>query len=502
MKIKNYCHVLLLLMATLLMSLFTIPVYAHGGVKFPPSRSIYCQKFADNVNYPEDGSAITDLACKQAIRVDGPGNGYLLTQWHQVSIEIPNYNNFLAVKAAIKDGELCSAGQNFPGLRGLDATSPAWHRTDVKPVNNKLEVTWDAPATHEAGDGIFFQYYLTKPTYDPSLPLMWDDLILIDEFQNPPPSIPGGQPHLFVHHVTIPDGRTGNAILFSRFQRRDPHGEGFYNCSDIKIVDGETPTFPWHEEKQFIPTEIAPHAGQKILFRVLGHTKGDNEVIRQELNITTANDQPSIWGKELAHLVEQHGGSYARIGIKLDNTIAYNEANYRENMVWLADAKDQSFIAVERGDVPGAVKAKITGPASVTAGQTARFDSVATTGGTPPYTYHWTSPEFSEHTSTESATQVTAPHVTHPIVGIVRLLVKDNAGAENIATHNVTINPSSGGNHPPYQVGHSYDAGDIVSNAGGNYRCLVPGWCKGNPVDDAYAPGVGRAWEQAWEQVN
>ncbi len=54
---------------------------------------------------------------------------------------------------------------------------------------------------------------------------------------------------------------------------------------------------------------------------------------------------------------------------------------------------------------------------------------------------------------------------------------------------------------PSWETGTQYNAGDEVQSAGGKYRCKpwpYTAWCGQN---DAYEPGVGFAWQQAWERV-
>ncbi|MEM0556641.1 MULTISPECIES: immunoglobulin-like domain-containing protein [Aeromonas] len=55
------------------------------------------------------------------------------------------------------------------------------------------------------------------------------------------------------------------------------------------------------------------------------------------------------------------------------------------------------------------------------------------------------------------------------------------------------------GDYPAYAPNTSYQAGDRVSNAGGNYECKpwpYSGWCGGSTSH--YAPGTGTAWSDAW----
>ncbi|BAJ00828.1 glycoside hydrolase family 19 protein [Shewanella violacea] len=84
----------------------------------------------------------------------------------------------------------------------------------------------------------------------------------------------------------------------------------------------------------------------------------------------------------------------------------------------------------------------------------------------------------------------------------VMLTVTDEAGATSVKTHSVLVKlagetPPDGAS--PYQVGHAYAAGDIVSNASGLYECKpfpYTAWCAGAAW--AYEPGVGAAWQDAW----
>lgn len=55
------------------------------------------------------------------------------------------------------------------------------------------------------------------------------------------------------------------------------------------------------------------------------------------------------------------------------------------------------------------------------------------------------------------------------------------------------------GEYPAYSAGTQYQAGDIVTNAGGVYQCRPwpnSGWCSGSAP--YYAPGTGSAWQDAW----
>ncbi len=51
-----------------------------------------------------------------------------------------------------------------------------------------------------------------------------------------------------------------------------------------------------------------------------------------------------------------------------------------------------------------------------------------------------------------------------------------------------------------YVAGTSYNAGQLVQNAGNEYSCTIGGWCSSSAAW-AYAPGTGTAWNSAWALV-
>ena len=63
-------------------------------------------------------------------------------------------------------------------------------------------------------------------------------------------------------------------------------------------------------------------------------------------------------------------------------------------------------------------------------------------------------------------------------------------------------NGGNDGDYPAYAPNIGYQAGDRVSNAGGNYECKpwpYSGWCGGSTSH--YAPGTGSAWSDAWTKL-
>lgn len=99
----------------------------------------------------------------------------------------------------------------------------------------------------------------------------------------------------------------------------------------------------------------------------------------------------------------------------------------------------------------------------------------------------------------------TAPAVTTPTAMTLYLVVYDGVNKTKSAqvTAPVTVTPpGSGENYPDYKEGTAYKDGDIVTNQGKNYKCKpwpYTAWCAG--AANTYGPGTGRAWEQAWDEV-
>ncbi|WP_299004172.1 lytic polysaccharide monooxygenase [uncultured Shewanella sp.] len=195
--------------------------HSHGWVEFPNARQ--------NICYEDGGlwnSSIPNDACQAAYDVSGY---YPFVQRNEVSANVLDYTNIDAVKAVVKDGNLCAAGDSAKA--GLDVVSDAWQKTTINlDENNQFELVFYATTPHNPS---YWEIYLTNESYDFSAPLTWSDLTLITTEGDIAYTSDG-----YVMTVTVPAGRTGDAILYTRWQRDDPAGEGFYNCSDITISGG------------------------------------------------------------------------------------------------------------------------------------------------------------------------------------------------------------------------------------------------------------------------
>jgi chitin-binding protein len=236
----------------------------HGSPLVPISRQYQCFK-EGGFYWPADGSGINQSDCRAAYQhiyhkyINKSGvvvpkkekdtkstkaevniieqSNYQFRQWNEASKNIADYNNPAAVKAAIPDGQLCSAGnvgtqwddrdKVWNDKSGLDVIT-AWRSADIqKNAEGKIDITYDATATH---DPSFFEVYISKADYNAgTAALKWSDLELLGKVENIKPE---NQQYKFSVDAK---NYTGKHVIYIRWQRIDPVGEGFYSCSDVNI---------------------------------------------------------------------------------------------------------------------------------------------------------------------------------------------------------------------------------------------------------------------------
>ena len=268
---------------------FIVPTtaQAHGWVEFPEARQSICY---------EQGGLWTgnppNAACAAALQESGT---YPFIQRNEVAINIqaPDYLDQNIVKAAIPDGSLCYA--NDSQKSGLGIAHSDWTRTEIAP--GTFEFVFNATAPHNPS---YWEIYLTKPGVDVSQTLKWDDLELIQEYGD----ITVGADKKYRMNVTIPADRSGDAVLYTRWQRIDPVGEGFYNCSDITITGDEQPPvdpdLPYlNKGEQFIPSDISintPQIGELVKYDVLNQY-GE---VHNSFSIKITTDNQLDWDRLLA----------------------------------------------------------------------------------------------------------------------------------------------------------------------------------------------------------
>ncbi|WLD67568.1 MULTISPECIES: lytic polysaccharide monooxygenase [Pseudomonas] len=475
--------------------------WAHGAVDQPISRQVYCRTLPDFWS----GNP-SDAGCAALAKKSGQYPGQ---QWNEVAhlIKEPGYNDPETVKREVPDGTLCAAADIKKD--GLNIVSDDWYRTDVVPSNGMIDVRIIGTAPHVPS---FAKVFLTRPGFDPTRsPLTWNDLVLIHTEQLPtaqtnwgsnPPALPSSG--YFKFPVPIPSGQIGKATLFVQWQRIDPAGEGFYNCSDINIAGGGVPA-PWVDLGQFIDAVMNElKAGDSVHFRILDNTPQAKEVVDITLPITPSNLDPKIWGRQLA---DQINPSIAKVGEKQGSNIVFNPTDPSVNSVFTTAKGYSKAMAIipggEKPIDPRAPEAVIDSHAPVKSGDTftmnGRNSKFYNNG---PIRWQWDN-DFLGGNFHESTATFTAPTVDKTTTVNISLTVYDGSNYKNDrATTTVTVNPGSGGGeYPAYVPGTNYKAGDKVSHNGSNYECKpwpATGWCS----LPAYEPGHANGnWVNAWNKL-
>ncbi|KAG0206914.1 chitin-binding protein [Mortierella sp. GBAus27b] len=209
---------------------------AHGAVGSPMARQYQCQ-LEGGFWWPEDGSAIPNSDCRAAFHAGG-NSAYPFTQWNEVAANPSDPNNLETVKQAVPDGLLCAGGDRRKA--GLDVPAANWRKTPlVVPRSGYIELTWELSALHAPSRMMIF---ITNPGHNPNQPLRWSDLRLIHNAPTPDPipangggHIPGFIQGFYKLNVAIPADISGDAVIYSYWQRIDPRNEAFFSCSDVNI---------------------------------------------------------------------------------------------------------------------------------------------------------------------------------------------------------------------------------------------------------------------------
>ncbi|WP_189331009.1 lytic polysaccharide monooxygenase [Actinoplanes ianthinogenes] len=180
------------------------PVYAHGAPTTPISRSAAC---AGN------GTQTSAPACKAA----KAATGGFIGAFDNLRIANVNGND----RKVVPDGKLCSGG--LDAYRGLDLPRDDFPATEVK-SGQTLKIAYRGTIPHQGE----FRIFLTKPGYDPSERLRWDDLGSkpLASFTDPP--LTGGAYRM---KVTLPE-RAGRHMLYVVWETSSTP-DTYYSCSDL-----------------------------------------------------------------------------------------------------------------------------------------------------------------------------------------------------------------------------------------------------------------------------
>ena len=283
----------------------------------------------------------------------------------------------------------------------------------------------------------------------------------------------------YFYNVPVPAGRTGKAVLYTRWQREDSGREGFYNCSDI-VLEGPGVEYPWHEKDVYIKQGFEPKSGEQVHFRVMGHQASGAELVDEKLPITTTNASTAVWAEQLARKLNSQHAMHVAVGVREGNQIHYDATNYERNMVFVKNAGDSvsmSIIPGEEGGIPGNPVAKISGNTTVEVGKILNLSGTGSEGR--DLTYVWSAPGFTPSTSTASEVALTAP---------------GTAGSRNVS---LTVHDAQNRTHTDTV------AVNVTAGAGGG-TCTVTAWSSSKTYA-TYAEQVsyqGKVYRQNFWNVN
>ncbi|MDD1783318.1 lytic polysaccharide monooxygenase [Enterovibrio sp. ZSDZ35] len=450
----------------------TSNVSAHGYMDYPPSRQEICYRDGGYWD-SNDGSTIPNAACRNAYVESG---WYPFVQKSEFAKLVSDYNNQTAVELAVPDGELCSAAD--PKKSGMNTPSTEWQKTPIDPsLNGKLTLLYNAMTPHNPS---FWKIYLSNASYNPAVDtLKWTDLDILAEFGNVPVVEINGTKY-YQMEITLPTDRVGDAILFSRWQREDPAGEGFYNCSDISFGGDVTPP-TWTNIGNAIKSTTNANAGDTVWFRLFD--ANGTETIFEKLPIDATNESEAVWTTQLAEIV--NASTIALMGKQAtDGTITWDSNDIYANAVYAIDKNSTFQLEVKAAPSNNAPALSAPSLVSVESGKNVTIAISASDPDNDALTFTASSGTLSV-TGNNASLLYVAPTTTTDIAEQLLVTVSDGTATTN-ATITVNITGSGAVGETNWSADVVYLGGDKVTHFGTTYTAQW--WTKGQE------PGTSSAW--------
>jgi len=472
MKLFNKQKVALFASSLSVASLASVgQVQAHGFTQFPKARQAICQA-QGGYWWPYDGSGISNLACRAAFLE----SGYVpFVQEHEISVNVANYHSIAAVKEAIPDGKLCSAGSD--DKHGLNLASPHWQKTTVVPDDNgEIQVRFNAQTPHNPS---FWEFYLSKPSFNADTDeLTWGDLELVQAFDDTPfYTAPDGNRY-YDFQVKIPEDRNGQALLFTRWQRYDPAGEGFYNCSDI-IIDQEVQTPDnWFALSAFVRQGQEAKVGDSAWLRLFDET--GQELINEVLLVS--EDNVSNWQANLAQKVTSLYPALISIGIQNGNgDIEFDQQDLASNQVWSTNRNYSYQLSIQAKPDNRAPVIQPIDNISMAEGERINLHAHAYDDDQDPITFSWSSIGPINLSGSDADIEIQALQVDTDTTAQVSLSVFDGELTTTETFLVLVTDDSDDPTPPPWQADINYVSGDKVVF---NNVVYVANWWNNNEQPD------------------
>ncbi len=396
------------------------------------------------------------------------------------------------------DGTIAAAGlQRFAKLNEQSPTR--WNKVDIQPGQNTF--TWHFTATHRSKD---FRYFITKQNWNQSLPLTRDSFDL-----RPFCSISdnGQHPAVDTSHTCNVPNRSGYQIILGIWDVADT-SSSFYSLIDARMPNGAvSPEIPPLVEQKDIG-DINPSSDLNVddtvqvrLFDFGG------ELQDQAIEMTIANEsqgKKNTWPKLLAEYINAQSNEL-KAGIK--DTQGNIVPVFGKNDVF-ANASSTIIrveVDIDSLEVPISLSVNLERYKFIT-GEPMQLviDAIAESeiNITAELFYQGAKIGYKEiSVSSNSQFQL---DVEAPQVGTYQLIVKgETTDHKQIVQKNFTvmvIDPVTPAESIYPDKIESYIIGTLIRGQDGNtYKCLIANWCNGNRI--YYAPGLGFAWDSAWQLV-
>jgi chitin-binding protein len=428
-------------------------VSAHGYMFSPMARQAFCE-LQQGYWWPEDGSSIPNAACRAAYLDSGH---FQFIQQHEFAVNTADFTNLVEVKANIPDGTLCAGGD--VKKKGMNLPSAHWQRSEVVPnANGDIQIKFLATTPHNPS---FWQFYLSDANYDGStMPLTWADISLVQSHGNVDFIKATDGNRFYEMSVNIPAERVGDAILYSRWQRDDVVGEGFYNCSDITIIRDNTAVDNWFNAGFYLKQGQSAAIGETVNFRAFN--ANGQEIVNQQLAITSANQ--ASWGSDFANSLNQNYPHLLNIGVKdSQGNIAFDSNNLLSNVTYLSDTEHTFVVSIQAAPVNTApivhdIANIVMEESSTEAIHVHAFDDEQS-----KLTFTWQIPSELNYSGADANVTISAPAVEQNTDFTLSVAVSDGmlttSKSFTVTVTNSVVEPTI----PPWDSNAAYSSGDKVS---------------------------------------
>ncbi len=480
-----------LAMAIGLATLASQQAFAHGYIESPKSRAFMCNENGGEINKG------CGAAQYEPQSMEYSANG---AQYHHTG----TYCAEDFSKCGPADGKIPSGGlQSFDLLN--EQKADRWAKTTIKPGMN--EFRWKYTAVHPAA---YRQFYITKKNWNPNEPLTRDSFeltpLLHEEGHNKIPSL--SEPTK--HQVNIPADRSGYHVILATWRVGNTSAT-FYQAVDVNIDNDGAPVSQWSQIGSVQPEQL--QIGDKVMTRVF--TAAGEQTSRQtvlEIN-TVEQAQAKTWPFLLAEKANKANAGYQMGKIGAGDKVV---PSYDANGIYITAKSDVTKVMIDKDQpaLPGTLN--LTGlAADYTLNNGAadlHFNAIAQ-GGKYTIDASVFNAKGENIAYQQAAVGENTAHFTMALKDVTAgdydlvVVAKADKGELLQKTHSFKLkDPAVGGGYDfVFPDGENdYKAGTkVLASDGKIYQCKphpFSGWCK-NSSGNAYAPGKGWAWGQAWDLV-